>query len=367
MKTLSSSKGAAVFEKKVGVPVTYAAETSRWIFEPVKAFFGAGEVHYCFVDGYFDLARMAETFADRIVRSWYSGRDDPERGQGYWVDLCIRLDDSAFALVDEDSIAVYADRPEKARRAAEKLKKTFSGRPRTEKPAFQIVKKTDCGIDVESVALDAAVAQSPDAMRLHYGADFPEWHADFVASLRARRTGLTVLDGPPGTGKTSYLRHLMAEMRESHRFYFIASSNLHLLRDPEFVDFWAGQRRTHEEAAMVVILEDAEMALMPRGSDNRQEVSLLLNITDGIMGEFLKLQVVCTVNCALKELDSALLRPGRLMAHRHFGRLPAEAAGRIAAGLGKSLPEAESYTLAEIFSGQLDRANRPGPVIGFGA
>lgn len=367
MKTFSSKKGTPAVEKTDGVPVTYSVNSRRWIFEPVKAFFGTGEVHYCYVDGYFDLDRMAETFADRIVRSWYSGRDDPERGCGYWVDLCIRLDETSFALVDDDSIAVYADRPDKARRAAEKLKKTFSSRPRTEKPAFQIVKRTDCGIDVESVALDEAVLQTEDSMRLHYGGSFPDWHVAFVASLRERRTGLTVLDGPPGTGKTSYLRHLMAEMRETHRFYFIASSNLHLLRDPEFVDFWAGQRRTHAEAAMVVILEDAEMALMPRGSDNRQEVSLLLNITDGILGEFLKLQVICTVNCALKELDSALLRPGRLMAHRHFGRLDATAAAKIAANLGKPLPEAESYTLAEIFSGQLDRANRPARPIGFGA
>ena len=119
---------------------------------------------------------------------------------------------------------------------------------------------------------------------------------------------------------------------------------------------------------MVVILEDAEAALMPRHSDNRQEVSLLLNITDGILGEFLRLQVICTINCALKELDQALLRPGRLMAHHYFGPLEADRAKVLAEKLGKALPaiRSASYTLAEIFSGQLDPTRRERGRIGFG-
>jgi SpoVK/Ycf46/Vps4 family AAA+-type ATPase len=119
---------------------------------------------------------------------------------------------------------------------------------------------------------------------------------------------------------------------------------------------------------MVVILEDAESALMPRHSDNRQEVSLLLNITDGILGEFLRLQVICTINCPLKELDQALLRPGRLMAHHYFGPLNAERARALAGKLGKPLPEAAApeFTLAEIFSGQPDPTRRERGRIGFG-
>jgi hypothetical protein len=179
---------------------------------------------------------------------------------------------------------------------------------------------------------------------------------------------LSIFDGPPGTGKTSYLRQIMLELKDSHRFYFIGSANLRLLRDAEFVDFWASERRYHSGTSLVAVLEDAETALMPRRGDDRQEVSLLLNITDGILGQFLRLQVICTINCALAELDQALLRPGRLMAHRFFRPIETERAARLAAKLGKSLPEppAPSYTLAEIFSGQHDTTRRERGRIGFG-
>lgn len=349
------------------VSLGYATNSSNWAYEPIRAAFGPGAVHYCSADGLFDLDRVAETFADKIVRSHGTRRSDPERGDGYLITLTIRLHERLFVRMDDDSIGVYADSPEMARVTAENLRKAFARDREPEKPTFQIVKKTDDGIDTEAVALEAAVLLNDETLRLHYGEEFPQWHEAFLSKLRERRTGLSVFDGPPGTGKTSYLRRLMAELRETHRFYFVASANLRLLRDPEVVDFWAGERRTHGDAAMVVILEDAEMALMPRDSDNRQEVSLLLNITDGILGEFLRLQVICTVNCALKELDSALLRPGRLLAHRHFGPLAAAQAAELARRLGRNLPEAESYTLAEVFSGELDRVKRGGRPIGFGA
>lgn len=61
----------------------------------------------------------------------------------------------------------------------------------------------------------------------------------------------------------------------------------------------------------------------------------------------------------------ALLRPGRLLAQRHFGALSADQAQVLAQSLGKSLPEAESYTLAEIYAEELDPARHKKRVMGF--
>jgi hypothetical protein len=39
--------------------------------------------------------------------------------------------------------------------------------------------------------------------------------------------------------------------------------------------------------------------------------STLLNLTEGILGDFLSIQIICTVSCKASDLDPALMRPGR--------------------------------------------------------
>jgi hypothetical protein len=71
----------------------------------------------------------------------------------------------------------------------------------------------------------------------------------------------------------------------------------------------------------VVILEDAESLLMQRAPDNQAHVSALLNMSDGLLGDVLKLHLICAVNCSLGKIDGALLSLGRLLRYREFKRL----------------------------------------------
>ena len=199
---------------------------------------------------------------------------------------------------------------------------------------------------------------------LHYGQETDQWHRQFLKKLQTTKSGISVLEGPPGTGKTSYLRHLMGLLRESHRFYFIPPSSMGVLSDPSFVEFWTSERLMQKDRQLVVILEDSDAALMTRDSDNRNKVSALLNLSDGMLADFLRLQIVCTINCAVCEIDQALLRPGRLISHRIFERLDYPVAARLAKSLGKSLPVQREYSLAEVFH---DIENAPRSRIGFAA
>jgi len=99
---------------------------------------------------------------------------------------------------------------------------------------------------------------------------------------------------------------------------------------------------------------------MTRGSDNRELVGAILNLTDGLLADFLRLHVICTINCSAAEIDPALLRPGRLVCHRVFKRLDHTQASRLAESLGRKLPQARDYSLAEVFAGQeTEQINRP--------
>ena len=89
-------------------------------------------------------------------------------------------------------------------------------------------------------------------------------------------------------------------------------------------------------------------------------------ISDGMLADLLSLQIICTTNGTTAEIDDALLRPGHLVTHRVFGRLNRSEAAQLATSLGTSLPDSESYSLAEVFAGRPAEVCH-GPRIGFAA
>ena len=67
---------------------------------------------------------------------------------------------------------------------------------------------------------------------------------------------------------------------------------------------------------------------MTRGSDNREQVSAILNLSDGMLADFLRLQIICTINCTAADIDSALMRPGPSALSRESGAALSESVQR---------------------------------------
>jgi hypothetical protein len=329
---------------------------------PVMSAFGGGRLHVCRFYGSWDLDRMVTDNADTLFRSIrkLSSKEanDPTRE---WDDLTFRFGSQAFLYADKDRIIGFAATPVEA----EKLVNKFTRKYRKPVPAtsnggtFYLIQQDGENIKTKEVSLSSDTVLKPEALALHYGTGSGEWHQSFVEKLCERTNGLSIFEGRPGTGKTFYLRHLMGELKESHRFYFIPTSTMGILSRPDFIGFWTDQRWHHSNKIFVVILEDSDAALMTRGSDNREQVSAILNLSDGMLADFLRLQIICTINCSVADIDPALLRPGRLLCHRVFNRLDYAHAVRLADSLGRKLPAARDYSLAELFAGHdADRIDR---------
>jgi len=146
---------------------------------------------------------------------------------------------------------------------------------------------------------------------------------------------------------------LMARFIDRFVFYYLPISSFGLLSDPQFVGFWLEQNRRHNPKGKLAIIEDAENLLLPRDERSRAQVSNLLNIGDGFLGEHLKLHVVATTNTPMRKLDEAVVRPGRLMGTREFRRLTRDEALRLAQAKGLKLTDgSDSRSLAEIYNGK---------------
>lgn len=207
-------------------------------------------------------------------------------------------------------------------------------------PKFGMMVKTPYGysiryVDVRNPAID---------LEGYYGSDFKEISDKMVESTsNPDLTGLIILHGIPGTGKTSYLRWLSGQAKR--RFVYIPTEIVGQLSSTEFASFLM------ENTGLTYIVEDAETILMSREDGHtNSHVASILNMTDGIQGDIFNSQFICTFNTSIENIDPALLRPGRLIVDHEFKALEVDDANALLTKLGKTADATEPMTLAKIMN-----------------
>lgn len=155
----------------------------------------------------------------------------------------------------------------------------------------------------------------------NYNSDFSEFDEKFLDRLHKNEVGLYLLHGQPGTGKTTYLRNLIR--KTSKRVIFVPPLLANRFSDPNMIPFLM------KYPDSIIIIEDAENIITKRTKGDNQSVSNLLNITDGILGDCLKFQTICTFNTPKEQIDDALLREGRLILRYEFEKLSVEKSNQL--------------------------------------
>jgi len=180
-------------------------------------------------------------------------------------------------------------------------------------------------------------------IELNYGSQFMEVHEKIMKALSTKdKQGVVLLHGLPGTGKTHYIRFLINSLKEKELIY-VPPDMAYALSSPDFLPFLM----KHTNA--VLIIEDAENIIKDRQYQDNQAVANLLNLSDGLLGDCLNLQIIATFNSDIARIDSALLRKGRLIADWKFDKLEVEQAKKLAQQLGYESEITEAMTLAEIY------------------
>ena len=176
-----------------------------------------------------------------------------------------------------------------------------------------------------------------------YNDDFQEINAIIEKTLQQEKSGLILLHGAPGTGKTSYIKSLISKFQE-HSFIFIQNEFVRDLLKPDFISFLLKNRNS------ILVIEDAEKVITTRENlSENSVVSTILQLTDGLFSDYLNIKIICTFNTSIERVDKALLRKGRLIANYEFKPLSAEKSNKLLKALGHDLRESD-MTLADIFN-----------------
>lgn len=177
----------------------------------------------------------------------------------------------------------------------------------------------------------------------YYNDDFVTFNDTLLKRLDERPSkGIALFHGSPGTGKTTYIRHIIQTVQK--RFIYLPSDLSHMIADPAFLSFLLKYPNS------ILIIEDAESILAQRRASSRSAVSNLLNLCDGLLSDCVNVQVLATFNCQLDKIDPAILRKGRIIGRYEFKALSKERTNNLLQTLGKENTSDKELTLAEIFN-----------------
>lgn len=236
-----------------------------------------------------------------------------------------------------------------------RLMKQFKERQRRKPLEINLISRGRNGLELRQLE----VKRTKLDLDLFYEDDFKEVSELICKRLtKEKDKGIVLLHGLPGTGKTTYLRYLIGKIKK--RILFVSPSVAGDITSPDFIQLLVSNPNS------VLIIEDAENVIMDRKISGNASVSNLLNISDGLLADFLNVQLICTFNNSLTLVDSALMRKGRLIAKYEFGKLGTAKAQRLSNHLGFTNKIDKPMTIAEITNpGGMDAEQSRVQVMGF--
>lgn len=172
---------------------------------------------------------------------------------------------------------------------------------------------------------------------------------DYYERYMQSSANILLLIGPPGTGKTTFIRGLLAHTNSSA---IVSYDSGILEKDGFFARFIEGDES-------IMVLEDSDAFLKSR-SDGNTMMHRFLNVGDGLVTTKGKKMIFSTNLPSIRDVDSALVRPGRCFDILTFDTLNVEQANILAKRLGVTIPvrprgkETAPYSIAEVFNQKTD-------------
>ena len=284
------------------------------------------------------LKHIRTEYADAITGIFQNSKYNRKKKKPQYSTTIILLKDNCLVELGGDYCEVlHTHEDYEMANALVKEASQFKRREKKKNFEINLISKDSYGLELKSME----IKQSKLNLDLYYEDDFKEVDRTIQTRLAKKNDkGIVLLHGLSGTGKTTYLRYLIGRLKK--KVLFVSPATASEIMNPELMDLLI------DNPDSVLIIEDAENIIMDRKHSSSSSVSNLLNISDGLLADFLNVQLICTFNSSLTMVDSALMRKGRLIAKYEFGKLSIEKSKRLSAHFGHDVVIDKPMTIAEI-------------------
>ena len=283
-----------------------------------------------------------QNYQDKITDCFYKKCYRKRKGMIFNEIFYFLLDDLMICLDDDRDDVIFLYRKTDAALVNEivcEIRK-FKIRKRTrKKPEIELLVNCGSGLGTQTMKISSPKFCIED----NYNYDFLPVHETIMSRISKKNDkGLILLHGKPGTGKTSYIRHLITKITKP--VIFLPPNIAASITDPGLMGVLISYPNS------VFVIEDAENIIIDRNCDGASPVSALLNLADGLLSDCLNIQIICSFNTDLSRVDSALTRKGRLIAKYEFSELDVNKAQALSNKLGFKSVIDSPMTLAAVYN-----------------
>jgi len=176
----------------------------------------------------------------------------------------------------------------------------------------------------------------------NYNNDFVPANKKIIEFLKEeQKTGLVLLHGKYGTGKTSYIKYLMTQTKK--RFILLPQSMLSTISNPDFFLFLSEYKNT------VLILEDCD-SLIVNTSTKNNPLTNFLSLAEGLLSETYSYKIICSLSASSHQINEDIIRKSKLVVGYEFKELSKEKAQKLSNSFGAKDIINKPTILSEIYN-----------------